>query len=373
MTKVGLITTFPSREAPVGGVATYAKSLVGALEEGGGPPVIVFGQRHPPPERSSAVPAWEFGWSFQESLQRSLDEHPVDLVHVQHEPFLFGTGAAALPVFRLPHLIRRRGLACVMTLHAVPFPSLLRNLNRATTGIRTFSILYLRALRWIRNDVDRFVVHELEQAESLKEFARISEDSIAVIPHGVEVAERSLSLPSERPFTIGTFGFLTPYKDPDFVLNEFHKLRCTLPAARLRFSLSPHPRRRDRRSERRYRDIMRRAESIEGVEALRHIPEANLHAFLAACDVVVLPYRYAVASSGVAARAIGSGTPVLLPEGSGTIARLDGWSFRYAPGGLAAALARQSERLYQMNQQLCLLVRDCSWQRVADLHRFVYD
>jgi glycosyltransferase involved in cell wall biosynthesis len=232
--------------------------------------------------------------------------------------------------------------------------------------------MYLRAIRWMGKGVDRFVVHESEQAESLTEFAHIDEDAIAVIPHGVQVAERAVNSPPDRPFTIGTFGFLTPYKDPDFLLSEFRALRSSLPHARLRFSLSRHPRRGDHRNERRYRDIMRRAASIQGVETFDHVPERELPAFLASCDLIVLPYRYAVSASGVAATAIGAGVPVLGPSGSGMVDRCDGWSFPNAPGGLAAALARQSTRLDQMRNDACALAEEHSWQRVARSHRLLY-
>jgi glycosyltransferase involved in cell wall biosynthesis len=334
--------------------------------------VVVLSQRQPHPDEPSTVPAWEFGWSFQESLRRSLDEHPVDLVHLQYEPFLVGNGAAAFPALRLPRMIRRRGLSCIVTLHAVPFPSLMRGPGRATPGIRTFAAMYLRAIRWMGKGVDRFVVHESEQAESLKRIAHIEEAAIAVIPHGVQVAERAVNPPIDRPFTIGTFGFLTPYKDPDFLLSEFRALRSTLPRARLRFSLSRHPRRRDRHNERRYLDIMRRAASIEGVETFGHVVERELPAFIAACDLIVLPYRYAVSASGVAATAIGAGVPVLGPDGSGMVDRFGGWSFPNAPGGLTAALARQSTRLEQMRDDACALAEERSWQHVARSHRLLY-
>jgi glycosyltransferase involved in cell wall biosynthesis len=372
LTTVGLVTTFPSSSSPVGGVATYAKSIVDAFRQEPSLSVVVFGQRQPPPDDPSIVPAWEFGWSFEESLRRSLDDHPVDLVHVQYEPFLFGTGAAALPALRLPQLIRRRGISCIVTLHAVPFPSLMRGSGRAAAGIRASSSLYLRAVRWMGKGVDRFVVHEPEQAESLKGIAGINEDAIVVIPHGVEVTTGAAGPPTARPFTIGTFGFLTPYKDPDLLLQGFSDLRYMLPEARLRFSLSRHPRRQDRRHERRYQDIMRRAASIEGVETFEHIGERDLPPFLAGCDLIVLPYRYAVSASGVAATAIGAGVPVLAPEGSGTVGRIRGWSFPFAPGGLAMALARQSTRLDQMREEACALAEEHSWQRVARSHRLLY-
>jgi glycosyltransferase involved in cell wall biosynthesis len=220
--------------------------------------------------------------------------------------------------------------------------------------------------------VDRFVVHEPEQAESLRDHAGIAEDAIVVIPHGVEVIPRPAGLPIERPFTIGTFGFLTPYKDPDLLLKGFGELRSMLPQARLRFSLSRHPRRRSRQDAQRYRDIMSRALSMEGVETFEHIAEAELPAFLHACDLIVLPYRYAVSASGVAAAAIGAGVPVLAPEGSGTIGRFDGWSFPHTPRGLSAALARQSTRLDQMRDEAQAFAEENSWQRVARSHRILY-
>ena len=161
--------------------------------------------------------------------------------------------------------------------------------------------------------VDRFIVHESEQADSLRDDAGIDEKSIVVIPHGVEVGPAT-GPPPERPFTIGTFGYLTPYKDPGLLLRGFSELRSVIPEARLRFSLSRHPRRRSRHDDRSYQEIMRRASSIEGVETLEHVAEQELPAFLHACDLIVLPYRYAVSASGVAATAIGAGVPVLAPE-----------------------------------------------------------
>lgn len=371
MTRVGLVTTYPSSKAPVGGVATYARSFVGALGQDPDLLVVVFGQRQPAPDEPSALAAWEFGWSFEESLSRSFDEHPVDLVHVQYEPFLFGRGVASLPPLRLPRLIRRRGVSCIVTLHAVPFPSLMRGPGRATPSIRAFSALYLRAIRWMGEAVDRFIVHEPDQAESLNRIAGIDEKSIVVIPHGVELTPRAGPSPT-RPFTIGTLGFLTPYKDPDLLLNAFSELTSLLPEARLLFSLSRHPRNRSRRHERSYQDIMRRASSIKGVETFEHIAEEELCAFLHACDLIVLPYRYAVSASGIAGLAIGAGVPVLAPEGSGSLGRFEGWSFPRAPGGLAKVLARQSSRLEQMRQQARTLAEERSWQRVARSHRLLY-
>jgi glycosyltransferase involved in cell wall biosynthesis len=61
------------------------------------------------------------------------------------------------------------------------------------------------------------------------------------------------------------------------------------------------------------RDTMRRTESSPVRDSIRvqdaYVPESDMDLWLAACDVVVLPYR-AISGSGIAARAIGAGRPM---------------------------------------------------------------
>jgi len=366
MSSVGLLGMFPSRTESLGGAATYLEGLVTALS--GRLPLTVFSQREPLPKEPGVVPAWEPGWGFAQSVERALSTHPVRLLHIQHEPFLYGKGAGAILSLDLPRRVRRQGIECIVTLHGVPFPSLMRSRSPAEVLIRALAVPYLagiaRSARWVR----RFIVHEAAQAETLTRFAMIPEALVTSIPHGVDEVTSVAELPSS-PLTVGTFGYLTPYKDPGYVIEEFVRLRKYRPEARLLFSLSRHPR---RNLGRRYRRIMRRAQEVKGIEVFGHIPQEQLADFLRRCHIVVAPHRYAVAASGVVAKALGQGVPVLVPAGSGSIADLPGWSFRHEPGSLSSVLLHQADHLPEMRAEGLRLATERSWDFVADRHMQLY-
>lgn len=369
-----MLGTYPSADVSLSGVAPYTRSLVAALEELG-EPVLVLAQRRPAPKAARVTPAWESGWKLASSVKGCLRRHRVDVVHLQHEPFLFGGGVGLLMALDLPRLIVRSGATCFMTLHAVPFPSLLRDRSSKTAIVRGLSVPYLRAIRRASRWVDTFVVHEPDQAETLTRFGMVPKAQIAVIPHGVTIASteavntKEAPRPRDRHFTVGTFGYLTPYKDPEYLIDEFVRFRRAFPQTSLLFSLSTHPR---RRYQWRYSRIIGRASKTPAVEVRGHIPDTALVGFLARCDVVVAPHKYSVSASGVAAAAIGAGVPVLVPEGSGEVSRLDGWSFQPRSGGLADALARQAEHVEEMRALARRLAAERSWTRVAEAHQGLY-
>lgn len=365
---IALLGSYPASGVSLGGAATYAEALVAALESAG-QSIVVLAQRRPAPKGGKAIPAWEPGWKLAKSVRQTLQRNRVDLVHFQYEPFLFGAGVGVLMALDLPRVIRGIGPACLMTLHAVPFPSMLLDRSSRTVMIRSLSAPYLRALHRARRWVETFVVHESDQAQTLVRFAKIPERQIAIIPHGVADLGSGLAVEGTRPLTVGTFGYLTPYKDPEYLLSEFGRLRKEKPEARLLFSVSRHPR---RGNGRRLARILRHATEAPGVEVVGHIPNETLPEFLARCDVVAAPYRYVVSASGVVAAAIGAGVPVLVPTGSGNISQLDGWSFGPGPGMLASALARLSEHLPEMRARARSLAADRSWSRVAALHKALY-
>lgn len=373
MTRVAVISTYPTENVPLGGVANYTKHLVTALREMSSLDVVVFAQRRPPPSGSEAEETWLPGlllpWSVDNALRRST----LDVVHIQHEPFLYGQRAGAGAALLLPFLVRRRRLGCVMTLHAVPFPSLLRDRAPSTLSVRRMSAAYLCALRQAARAVDTFIVHDPDQARTLVDFAGIPKEKIATIPQGVQEAPVRQKKKAEGLITIGIYGFLAPYKDPDYLLDEFALLRTRMPDASLLFSLSRHPRRRDHRSEASYRRIIARARQMPGVSALGHLSEEELKGFFESCDIIVNPYRYAVSSSAVLAQASGAGVPVLVPVGSGEASRIPGWSFEYKPNSLAEALERQANSLPVMALQAQEFASSRAWADIAVLHREQYE
>jgi glycosyltransferase involved in cell wall biosynthesis len=366
---VAMLTTYPSLTGSVGGVADYAKALVDALRERNRHVgTIVLAQRRPRPAGVSVVPAWRPGLMGLSLLRQLLDRNAIGLLHIQHEPLLYGL-AGALRMLRLPRLAHRRGARCVVTLHAVPYPWVMNG----GTQPRWFLLLcrvFLRYVRCLARDVDAFVVHEPGQREVL-ESAGIPPRKITLIPHGITTSRASGTRRSPA-FTVGTFGYLSAYKDLDFLLSEFTLFRSRFPKTRLLFSLSPHPFRQGPVSRRKYRHTMQRAANLPGVTTMGHIPESELPGFLETCDVMVAPHRSLVSSSGVFARAAGAGVATLVPEGSALPLELSHWMYRYAPGGLAAALERFEGRVADASAQASALAANRSWERIATMHYDLY-
>jgi glycosyltransferase involved in cell wall biosynthesis len=365
-----MLTTWPSPQQPVGGVSTYSRALVQALRSEDSPDLSVFSQKTPPPE-PGAIPCWEPGNRFRRQVKDLLARSELDTLHLQHEPFLFGSWPGSIQALNIPSLVSKLGMRCLATLHAVPFPSVLMGHRRHLQGIRMLAVAYLRALAVMDKGVDCFVVHESEQAETLTDFARISADRIRVIPHGITAC----SLPKKDDkgaLTVGTFGFLAPYKDPRYLLEEWTEFARDHGNATLLFSMARHPRRQGAWYRRRYERIMNQARATPRVEVSEYLSAHDLDELLKACDLIVAPHRFEVSSSGVVARAVGAGVPVLVPECSGSVARLDGWAYDYEPGGLRRALARQSDAIGAMRQQAVRWRSGREWQLVAAFHRRLY-
>jgi glycosyltransferase involved in cell wall biosynthesis len=259
-----------------------------------------------------------------------------------------------------------------MTLHAVPFPSFFDRGTAAPQRLRVLGRLYLRFLHRIEHHVTTFVVHEREQVETLIEIAGISSDRIRVIPHGVDDPSSDDGLPADAPPTIGVYGYLTPYKDLHYLLDEFEHFRRTHEDARLVFSVAPHPERKDRSSSALYKELMERAKRIPSVETMGYIADGDLSAFLKNCHAIVTPYRYVVSSSGVMAHTLSAGTPTLVPD---FIAHPQSqeWTFKYEPGGLARALARLVPQFAKQADALRTIAADRSWHDVALQHREMYE
>jgi glycosyltransferase involved in cell wall biosynthesis len=299
-----------------------------------------------------------------------MDRQEFGLLHIQHEPFLYGL-VGALRVLALPRLARRHGARCIVTLHSVPYPWLMNAREHHARWFRLLCRLFLRYLRRLARDVDGLIVHEPGQREIL-EGAGIPPHKLALIPHGVTTIPRSPTKASHS-FTVGTFGYMSPYKDLDSLLSEFARFRSEHPEARLLFSLSPHPVRNGPLSRRKYRRTMQRAASLPGVTPMGYIPETDLPRFLQACDVTVAPHRFPISSSGVLSRAAGAGVPTLVPEGSALPPELSSWMYRYARGGLAAALERHHSRPAGPSEEASKLVANRSWERIASMHRELYE
>ena len=402
---VAIVAPYPppgAVHAPASGVASYTRNLVRALASAaGGPRIVVLAQKLPPSdtpdpdEEPGVVRCWTRSWGLPWQILRAVRalHPPARVVHLQHEPFLFGDGprAALFPLLvRLLKLSRRGGARVLVTLHGVPPLGKLDREFVRDNGLRGHPTLLrwgLRALiRAAVGPADRVLVHEALFRERLVREYGIPAAKIAVIPHGVEVpsgpsarrampsepdaAKRALGVAGRR--TILYLGYLTGYKGVEVLLEAFARAAPAHPDWVLLLAGGPHPRRRREPAYRAYlRGLEERAARLgPQVRLLGFVPESRLPEVFCAADVVVFPYRAVLASSGPMALCAAYDRPFLASrEFAGVLPEellfpLDPEALRdrlerfFSPEG--AALARKAREVARRWRE------ERRWERVAE-------
>jgi glycosyltransferase involved in cell wall biosynthesis len=226
---------------------------------------------------------------------------PGDVVHAQWWSYVLAPiYAVALSLARL----RRKRI--VLTVHNVlPHEggALRRLLNRTVLAL-----------------ADGYIVHDVKSRELLRQQVG-SRKEIAVIPHGIleasgepmdaEHARRALQIPA-RARVVLHFGNIRAYKGLDVLLQAFAGVRSNVPDALLLIAGNP------------WEDWSRYQAMIDelGIGAavrtrLEFVPAEDVRTFFTAADVVVLPYTHFDAQSGVGARALYHGKPLIVTDVGG--------------------------------------------------------
>lgn len=215
---------------------------------------------------------------------------------------------------------------------------------------------------------DAFVVHA--EADRRRLSRRVPTRPVAVLPHPVVAAPRPDRETARRELAITTplvlfLGLVRRYKGVDVLLDAAPSIvRET--GARIAVVGEVFPDARtleDRWRESRVREaILWRDE---------YVSEEEMARWLAACDVVVLPYRY-VSGSGIAARAIAARRPICAAQVGGLaetiVPGVTGELFEPGDAGaLAAATRRALERgLSAYAPGLERAADEASWPRYVD-------
>lgn len=215
---------------------------------------------------------------------------------------------------------------------------------------------------------DSFVVHGAEDARRLN--ARAPGRPIAVLPHPVVAsplpdrtrARRDLGI--EDPLVL-FLGLVRRYKGVDVLLDAAPAI-VRGSGARIAVVGEVFPEARE--LERRWRAGPVRESILWRDE---YVSEEEMARWLAACDVVVLPYRY-VSGSGIAARAIAARRPLAAAAVGGLAETVEpGVTGELFPPGDAAGLAAAVERVLERapghyEAGLARAADRSSWPRYVD-------
>jgi glycosyltransferase involved in cell wall biosynthesis len=176
----------------------------------------------------------------------------------------------------------------------------------------------------------RLLTHTAGETIVLEEFLRKRLTGLApmrhvtVIPHGIETKDR---LPSQHrsrsrlgidtnEFVILSFGFITWYKGTDLLLKAFNKPeKIGKKSIRLIIAGGPSMTQQHKAHYQAYFDgVTALAKGKPHITMTGFVPNNKLDLYFAAADLVVLPYRTVMSSSGPFSLALAHQKPLLISE-----------------------------------------------------------
>ena len=322
--------------------------------------------------------AYPGDWTLREAVQ--AHGRP-DVIHIQWQHPLFlasrldKTIVRAILFFWQWLTLRLQGVRFVWTVHET------LHFGTRRAGWE------MAASRLLARLVDRIIVHCETAVPLVADEFRVDAARFSVVPHGhydgyyppapdQAAARADLGLPADAPIIL-FFGHIRPYKGADKLIETFTRL--DMPRARLILLGEPHaatPWLAPQLTE-------QAAADDRIITRFEYIPDDELAVYLAACDIVVLPYTDSL-TSGAAILAGSYGRPILAPK-LGCMGEFPaGAAILYdpaAPDGLMQALARvpaaplaemgQAARRYWLQFPWTLVAADTAaiYESVAALSR----
>jgi len=333
--RIAIVSPYPPpKEKHVygSGVISYTKNLVNALKDVVLPNIKIFvvADKHKGiphvyrEDRVYVIRCFSKNVLYIFQIFKQLCRIKPNIVHIQHEYFLYG-GLLSATLFPLLVLFSRLvAEKVVITLHHGVFP--LSNIDnrdfRKENGLKGPALLLKLGLLTITKMIALFahkvIVHELFMKKYLVTDYKISTHKIKIIPHGVEDVKQLPKEESKRKLGLEGktvllyFGYLTGYKGLKELLDAYRDVAKKIPNTVLVIAGGPHPRLiREKWYRDWIRDLVKEALAIQWeikdrgkIVFTGYVPEDEIPLYFSVADIVVLPYKARIAASGPEALAI---------------------------------------------------------------------
>jgi glycosyltransferase involved in cell wall biosynthesis len=356
--KIGIVTSFPGSGVAKSAIAYYSQTIIDPLRGSGDEFVILADGDGGSPLGSSQAYAsnvtvrrcWKFGYLAPFQILAAALRNPVEVLHLEYDVYLYGGVVAALLLPFVLRVLRLRGTQVVTTLHGVVSRrvvtrEMLREngfvLPYSRIGRAGFSTIY-RLFDWAS---DRIIVLEVGLAEILESNYGVPRAKLYVCPlplmheHArpdVREARQRCGI-TESPVVL-FFGYASYYKGLDLLIEAFTLARKQLPGLALHIVAGRHPRLRGNpRYEAFYAGLQKKA-AAAGAHMYEFVAEPQLADFLAAADVVALPYTAAYGASAALNAVLAARKPVLVSTMVRFVGALECQTFAPDAGDCARAI-----------------------------------
>ena len=355
--KVGVVSIYPPAgltHARLGGVASYTKNLVLSLLNRC--EVVVLADRIQLTrcghynEDAKVCRCWNKGIFYPFQIFRRLLSNDMDILHVQHEIYLYGGLRSAIVFPLLLFFIRLLRKPVVVTLHGViPLSRMDRRFLKENWikgnpfAMRIGLILLVKIIGFLSTSV---IVHEAKFKEVLRNEYDCPSHKIYVIHHGVEEkddfigneeAKEKLGLTGKN--VILFFGYIAGYKSVELLIQSVNFLR--IPNWVIVIAGGSHPRLSADPNYLKYLSDLREkalAMSKDRILFKGFIADEDISLYFSAADLIVFPYTTAMSSSGPVCLAISYKRPFLISKYFAQMVKSEELTFDMDPQELAGKI-----------------------------------
>lgn len=350
--RVGIVSIYPpprSKHAELSGVASYSRNLVDHLLKSCS--VVVFADKigisnSEYSEGAIVHRCWSRGFKYPFQIFRKLLRSEVDVVHVQHELYLFGGLASTFLFPFLLVLVRLLGKPVIVTMHGViPLSRVDRSFleeNRISGNplVMKFGLALLVKISVPLSTA--VVVHEETLRNVLIKEYKCRASKVRVIHHGIE-EPKVLVAPDEAKKKLGVsshkvilfFGYITGYKNLELLIDSAKFIK--VPDWVMLIAGGAHPRLYNDPDYLNYlSDLREKASKIsENILFKGFVPESEIPLYFSAADLVIFPYNVCISSSGPLALAASYRRPFLVSASFRDVVNSNEIVFRNDPRELA--------------------------------------
>lgn len=309
--KVGMIATHPLFE---GGVSTYTANLMNALQQRN-VETFLFSNRLNTPEVKEdkrIIPCWDRGPLYPFQILRALTGSKIDLIHIQHEFFLFGGTLSALMFPVLLFFLKFLRKPIIITVHGVIAISsidkdfMLSNESNISPFLFKLGMGIFTRITTLLSDA--LIVHgECFKKTLINEYG-CPPDKISVIPHPIGEANRTKvtrsttknNIDLKNKVVILFFGYLSWYKGLKTLIEAFKQKSTNHPNWILVIAGGEHPRLKLDTRYQRYVSGLKNNSTSKSNQIIftDYIEDGEIPLFFSTANIIVFPYTISMSSSG---------------------------------------------------------------------------